>query len=95
MPERISIMKSLGHRVALHQYINMTEVGLAAALIYKECAYIGRACVEGEHFFIFEDSDSLGSVLATYGYEDEQLVKGSDYCKIVERLLLEVEDESL
>jgi len=37
-----------------YRYISMAEIGLAAAIIYNGCRPIGRACVEGVHYFIFK-----------------------------------------
>lgn len=88
-------MEPIGLRVANHQYIRMTEIGLAATIIYKGCQPIGRACVKGAHYFIFEDTPAMTQVLATYGYEDEALVQGSAFYEIIESLRLEAEDESL
>jgi len=78
-----------------YRYISMAEIGLAAAIIYNGCRPIGRACVEGVHYFIFKETLSLTQVLATYGYEDEAPVQGSKFYEIIENLRQEAEDESL
>lgn len=85
-------MKSHGLKAKNLKYVSVEEVGLLALLIYKGCEAVGKACIEGGHYYIFDENNTLNEVFATYGYEDEALVQGSAFCEIVLKLQSEIED---
>lgn len=86
-PELISVTK--------HQYVSMGELGLAATLVCSGFQIIGRACVEGMHYFVFKDSPRIKEALTNFGTENEAPVQGSTFYEVVENLRIEAEDESL
>lgn len=78
-----------------HQYISMQKLGLAASLVYAGCEIIGRACIEGVHYFVFEDTPEVQEIMMCYGAEKEKTVLPSELYDIIEELQREADDGTL
>lgn len=78
-----------------HQYINMKRLGLAAVLVYAGHEIIGRSCLEGIHYFIFEDNLEVREIVECYGTEKEKAILPSELYEVMEQLMIEAADESL